>query len=277
MIPNILQVREAIEKAETEQLQAAFKTLYLSCSRVGEIASEKTPGDKTAHPTGYALSARVENYKPNIRNPREREALILNSAAKGEKYNPVECSKFRTPVLILSVLVEKRDYQKMEDGSIAHAWIKECAIPLDPIYRDGEWAQEILKYFEKQPKDKPLFPLNRHDLWIEAKKIFHGFKYVIQPYRRAIKINGEFQYSDPDERGRRKLKTELIPEKEKAANAHSTRHWRKEELENEFGFSDPELNAFGGWTAGAGANRASQRYSKLPWRIYFPKLLIEES
>lgn len=266
--PTVAEIRQALSSADPLQIRVALIVIWLTCSRVGEIVAYKDPGDRTAHPTGAKLSARLETYKPNIKNPKEREALVLNAAAQGKIFDPVEAAKIQEEALVFSVLVEKRDYQKEQDGSLTHTWIKECAIPTNPDYEP--FSQIVLKYLDQWPGGElPLFPLTRGELWPEARRVFDGFTYTIQPYKRAKKdLEGKYVYAD------QKLATELQPEKEKAAALQAIRHWRKENLENDFGFNDKELNAFGGWTSrGSEANRARDRYSKFSWRIYFPKLL----
>ena len=271
--PSISQVREAIENVELEPLQIAAKTIYVTMSRVGEIVSEKTNFDKTAHPTGLNLDFRIETYRPNLKNKREREALTLIALSQGKPFDMQEAAKINEEVAIFSVLVEKRDYQKNPDGSLTHVWRKECALPLNPEFEP--WTQQIIDYIKYKPQ--PFFPFNRHDLWIAIKPVFENFVYTIQPYKRAYKLNGKYQYTEPDENGKRKLITKIQPEKQHDAALQAIRHWRNQELEDNYGFTEKELSAFGGWTMTLSegvTSSAHQRYYKMPWRLYLPKLLV---
>lgn len=273
--PTIQQVRDAIESASPLPIKRALQVIYLTCGRAGEVAAYKTPMDKTAHPTGEALTFRVENYRPNLRNKQERDSLTANAYMDTTRApNLAKLAKIKELALIFSVLTEKRDYEHNPDGSFKHVWVRECAVPLNPNFEP--WAMPCLEYIRSQPKGRPLFPFNRHHLWKVAKEIFKDFSYTIQPYKRAYKIDGKYQYDAPDENGKKTLKTELQAERQHPAAIHAIRHWRKQELEDFYGFNDKELNSFGGWTMTEGANRAAQRYSKLPWRIYFPKLLAKK-
>jgi len=273
--PSIQQVRDAIEHVQFEPLQIALKTVYATMSRVGEIVSEKTPCDHTAHPTGKDLQYRIETYRPNLKNKREREALTLNALSQGKPFDMQEAAQINEEAAIFSVLVEKRDYQKNPDGSFKHVWIKECALPLNPKFEP--WTQQIIDYL--QDKQQPYFPFNRHDVWAAIKEVFKDFQYTIQPYKRAQKDeNGNYVY-EIDANGEKKLKTNIQPENPyHPAAIQAIRHWRNQELEDYYGFTEKELSAFGGWTMTLSegvTSSAHQRYYKMPWRLYFSKLLVE--
>jgi hypothetical protein len=263
--PSIQEVRSAIESVQPDVVKYALMTTFLCCARAGEVCAYKTAHDKTAHPTGQFLTARTETYTPNLSNSSELQALMLKHLKTGTNINMAKLAKTKEKFLIFKVLTEKRNYEVLPDGSFKHVWDRECAIPTNPMYEP--WSKPLISYLQTR-KGKPYFPLNRHDMWQACKTAFKNYGYLIQPYARAIIINGQYQYV-ANNKGEKKLAKTQVEEKLKSAGVHALRHWRTTDLKRK-NFTTEEINAYGGWTT----QGSQSRYDKIPWQQTAPKLLV---
>jgi hypothetical protein len=255
-----------------------LQTARLTCSRIGELITLKTPSDKTAHPTGQFLTVEIKTYIPNLRNKQELSAWI-DTKLHTEYHMPnlEEIMKIKEQFAIFRVTTEKRLIQKNPDGSFIHGWIRECARPLNPKF--GPWTEPVVAYIQQQQKKgNPIFPIDRKKMWATASKVLDGLNYTIQPYLKAERDPKTGEYlRNPNELnryGKPKLIMKLVTEHEKDAANHAIRHWSREELEYFYGFTTKEADAFGGWTQTEGANTQGQRYVKMLWNNYAPRFLI---
>lgn len=275
---EIKELWQRIEEMPSSLEKKIFQTAKQTCSRIGEVISLKSFVDFSAHPTGQFLTVRIENYVPNLRNKQELTAwmdTILHTYQKMPDLT--EVMKVKEPFAVFRVTTEKRMIEKKENGDYRHGWVRECARPLNPKY--DPWTQSLADYIMKQQKNgEPIFPVDRQHMWKVAHEIFSGLTYTIQPYLRAKRdsVTGAFLRSSTQKNrfGMPKLLTELVMEHEKKANNHVIRHFTRQELEDWYGFTTKEADYFGGWSQTDGANIAGQRYVKLPWQNYAPRLLI---
>lgn len=255
----------------------ALQTARAICGRIGEVIAIKTAGDKTAHPTGEFLTVEIKTYTPNLRNKQELSAWIDTKLHTEYKMpNLEEIMKIKEQFAVFRVTTEKRLIQKKGETYI-HGWIRECARPMNPLY--DPTTKPIVDYILKQQaKGQLLFPVDRKKMWATASEILEGLQYTIQPYLKAKRDPETGEYlRNPDELnryGKPKLLMELVMEHEKDAANHAIRHWSRQELEDFYGFTTKEADAFGGWTQTEGANVQGQRYVKIPWNNYAPRLLI---
>jgi hypothetical protein len=253
-----------------------LQTARATCSRIGEVISIKTPGDKTAHPTGMHLNVEIVTYTPNLRNKQELPAWIDTTLhSKCQMPDLKEVMKVREDFAVFSVTTEKRMIQKNAPDDYIHGWIRKCARPLNPLY--DPTTKEIADYILKQQKsEQPIFPVDRKKMWAVAHEVFKGLTYTIQPYLRAKMVDGEYVRNPAqfNRYGKPKIETYLVAEKEREAANHAIRHWAREELETVYGFTTKEADFFGGWTQTEGANVQGQRYFKMPWQAYAPRLLV---
>lgn len=253
-----------------------LQTARAICGRIGEVIAIKTPGDKTAHPTGEYLTVRTETYTPNLRNKQELSAWIDTKLHTEYKMPDLsEIMKIKEQFAVFRVTTEKRLIQKQ--GEVyTHGWIRECARPLNPKF--DPTTQQILDYIKKHENNNaPLFPIDRKKMWATASEVLKGLTYTIQPYLKAKKDQQGNYVRDPNNLnryGKPKLVLELVTEHEKDAANHAIRHWARQELEDNYGFTTKEADAFGGWTQTEGANVQGQRYVKMQWSNYAPRMLI---
>jgi len=264
---------------QNELEQRTLQTARLCCARIGEIISLKTPMDKTAHPTGANLTVEIKTYQPNLRNKQELSAWI-DTKLHTEYHMPnlERIMKVKEDFAVFRVTTEKRLIEKQE-GNYKHGWIRECARPLNPKY--DSTTQNVVDYIlKRQNKGEPIFPVNRFHMYTFTKELFKGLSYTIEPYLKAKRTaTGEYQRSQTElnRYGKPKLQMELVMEHEKDASDHFIRHIARQELEDHNGFTTKEADAFGGWTQTEGANVQGQRYVKMPWSNYAPRLLIAEA
>lgn len=254
----------------------ALQTARAICGRIGEVIAIKTIGDLTAHPTGEYLTVEIKTYTPNLRNKQELSAWIDTKLHTDYKMPDLaEIMKIREDFAVFRVTTEKRLIQKDGDN-YKHGWVRECARPLNPIY--DPTTKPIVDYIQKQQAaGKKLFPVDRKKMWATATEVLDGLTYTIQPYMRAKKDTTGQYLRDPNNLnryGKPKLIMELVTEHEKDAANHAIRHWARQELEDYYGFTTREADAFGGWTQTEGANIQGQRYVKIPWTNCAPRLLI---
>jgi hypothetical protein len=256
--------RSRVERIPVQSIKMAFTGAYLFCGRVGEVICLKHPGDSTQGATGSQLTVERDTYIPNIQNPLEFQTLSLSIMTQTLK--PVDLTqimKIKEPVAIFTVATEKR-----------LGWKREVALPLNPKYEP--WTRPLMEYIQERKKDKlNIFPFYRQEMHKYAKIIFRGLDYKIQPYKRAVMENGQYQYEVKNDGGKKLLQTTVTDHRRDFGN-HAIRHLRDAVLRNFYGFSGEDRALYGGWTlrTTTGAGSASQeRYGEGGWRIYFPKLL----
>ncbi len=252
-----------------------FSTARLTCSRIGELISIKTPGDLSAHPTGMFLSVEVKTYRPNLANKQELAAWIDTSLHTNYQMPDLaKVMQVKEDFAIFRVTTEKRLIERKGNDYI-HGWVRECARPLNPKY--DPTVKPIVDYIlKKQKTGEAIFPLDRKKMWSMARDIFAGLTYTIQPYLRAKRDFDGSYVRNPDELnryGKPKIVMELVTEHRKKAANHAIRHWARQELEDYYGFTTKEADSFGGWTQ-SGGNMQGERYYRMPWNTSAPRLLI---
>lgn len=247
-LPESALIRQAIASVQNQAMRIGFEADYLFCGRIGEVINRKCPSDVTAHPTGMNLKCKATLYTPDIYNPIEYQNVSLaHIMLYGKTPSLKQLSKMKIPAAIFTVTTEKR-----------MGWKREIAVPLNPEFEP--WAIEVFEWIKKHGPDS--FCFTRQQMHKEARRIFGSLTYSIKPYRRAKKVNGEYQYDEKE-----RLIKEVIYEHSKPFANHGIRHLRDSELKNFYGLSWEERHAYGGWTLGT-----EERYGENTWRLYFYKL-----
>lgn len=241
-----LTIRQRLETIDDLAIQRCFQTTFLLCARIGEVIAYKYESDKTAHPTGVALSVRQDVYKPDLTNPEEFQTLMLSRVMENQPVNLEDLARIREPVAVFTIVLEKRKGQ----------FKRETGLPLNPTYEP--LAQPCFEYVQQRQKNgEVVFPFYRQQLYPIAREVFKGLRYRIAPYRKGKKGNQK-----------------QVPEHQKDFANHALRHARGTELRNYYGIKGSDLDAFVGWVPSRGERSTTQdRYVEAPWRTYFPKLL----
>ena len=250
--------RERVEKIADKDKRVAFQAMHLLCGRVGEVVTEKYASDFTCNPTGSKLCVSKAVYQPDLNNPLERDTWTFIKLLAGKPVDYQEIGSIREEVAVFDVSTEKR-----------MGLMRTIGLPLDEKY--DPWVRQVYDYLDG--KKKSGFQFTRQEMWVAGKAAFEGFTYKIHPYRRAVIINGEYQYDG--EGPNRKLKKYIEGEKAKGCSDHWIRHLRNLELKQFYGLSPEERAGYGGWKLAtvSGTSAAQDQYEESPWRVWFPKML----
>jgi len=311
-LPNVQQVRKAIESIKEEKYRIYMMTIYLcGAARACEIAYKRSMADIN---NGYTINYGPygddcwldETDPPDPKWIDVLEMLLSIQVGTISIKDAITKAKQKIPVAIFKIKIAKTHIIEGEDPPY-----RLVALPLPEKYEP--WTQIIYNYFQNH-KGQPVFNFNRSDVCdylSRVDKVFEGMYYRIKKYtynnakdeqltkEKLNKIQPDLYdkllNTSPNKIG---IKVVIIEEYEyrmdyygkiyrrqiykvlshpKPLKIHGLRHIRTDELLKYKAFDGVDLVAYVGWSGrGVALPTQASNYAEIRenWQRYIKKLCV---